>query len=77
MIAGRQTDKDGTWQKTSASVDAVPAIKRRGCRRLNQITVRFRPVVGFHVPIRYEFATPSYETLLPDLNKAREVLAVV
>jgi 2-oxoglutarate dehydrogenase complex dehydrogenase (E1) component-like enzyme len=77
MIVRSQPETDELAQKSEAPVAAVSAAKIRGCRRLNQIAVRFRLEVGFQVPICCEFETPFHETLLPALNEAREALAVV
>ena len=77
MIVGSEPERDEALQKAEALVDAVPVIKRRGCRRLDQIVVRFRPEVGFQVPIRYEFEIPACETPLAALTEAGEVLAVI
>jgi hypothetical protein len=77
MMIGSQPESDQALQKAGAPVDAVRAVKRRGCRRLEQLAVRFRPEVAFPVPIRYEFEAPSSGPLPPALIDAGEVLAVV
>jgi hypothetical protein len=77
MIVGSQPDRDEALQNAGALVAAVSAVRRRGSRRLDQIVVRFRSEVIFQVPIRYEFETPSHETLLPVLSEVETVLAVV
>jgi hypothetical protein len=77
MIVGSQPESDQALQKAGARVDAVHAIKRRGCRRLEPIVVRFCPEVAFPVPIRYEFEIPSSVAPPAALIDAGEVLAVV
>jgi hypothetical protein len=76
MIIGSQPESDQALQKAGAPVDAIRAVPRRGCRRLEPMVVRFCPEVAFPVPIRCKFATPSSETPLAALIDAGEVPAV-
>jgi hypothetical protein len=77
MIVGSQPESDQALQMAGAPVDAIRAVKRRGCRRLEPIAVRFCPEVAFPVPIRYEFEIPSSETPPAAWIDAGEILAVV
>ena len=58
-------------------VAVTAEVKRRGCRQLDQIAVRFHPEVVFQVPVFFGFEIPSRETPLPVLTEAGEALTVV
>jgi len=77
MIVGSQPERDEALQKAGAPIAAVVPVKRRGCRQLAQIVVRFHPEVVFQVPVHFEFETLACETPLTALSEAGEVLAVV
>jgi hypothetical protein len=67
--------------ESAVTVAATPAeavkLRKRGCRHLGQVVVKFLPAVEFAVPVFFEFESQSSRVSESVLTKAGEVLAAV